>query len=357
MTPRPILIIAGGTGGHVFPALAVAEVLARQSVPVIWLGTPLGLEARVVPQADIPLETVTVRGLRGNGWAGWLKAPWIVARAVFETLAVLRRHRPRAVLGMGGYVAGPAGIATWLRKIPLIIHEQNAIAGLTNRLLSRRATRVLTGLDATFPGDRATTFTGNPVRGAITALAETDPAPAAPHPRLLVIGGSLGARTLNRVVPEALARLPVAERPTVLHQAGERSLETARSGYREAAIEADVRAFIDDMAGAYHAADVVICRAGALTVSELAAVGRAAILVPYPYAVDDHQSANARFLVEADAARMIADDALSAEGLAAVLRPLLTEPATRARMAANARHVGRPRAAEQVADICLEVSA
>jgi len=357
MTGRPILIIAGGTGGHVFPALAVAEVLDRQSTPVIWLGTPLGLEARVVPQAGIPLETVTVRGLRGNGWTGWLKAPWMVARAVLQTLSVLRRHRPRAVLGMGGYVAGPGGIAAWLKGVPLIIHEQNAIAGLTNRLLSRLATRVLTGLGAHFPGDRGTTFTGNPVRGAITALAEADPAPPPSRVRLLVIGGSLGARTLNQRVPEALALLPAAEQPTVLHQAGERSLETARAGYREAGLEADVRAFIDDMASAYRDADVVICRSGALTVSELAAVGRPAILVPYPYAVDDHQRANARFLVDADAACMIADNALSAQGLATMLRPLLGDPAARARMAANARRVGRPRAAEQVADVCLAVSA
>ena len=354
MMPRPVLIIAGGTGGHVFPALAVAEVLLERSVPVVWMGTPAGLEARVVPAAGIELETVAVRGLRGNGLTGWLKAPWMVSLALIQTLAVLRRHRPRAVLGMGGYVAGPGGIAAWLKRLPLIIHEQNAIAGLTNRLLSRLASRVLTGLDATFPGRGKPAFTGNPVRAAIAALSDESPGPPSPRPRLLVIGGSLGARTLNRVVPAALAVLPAAERPEVVHQAGERSPDTARAAYDEAAIEADVRPFIDDMAAAYRDADLVICRAGALTVSELAAVGRAAVFVPFPHAVDDHQTANARFLVDAGAARMIAEAELTAERLASVLGELLGDRDERAAMAANARRTGRPRAAEQVAGICLE---
>ncbi|RZU97913.1 undecaprenyldiphospho-muramoylpentapeptide beta-N-acetylglucosaminyltransferase [Spiribacter vilamensis] len=354
MTSRPVLIIAGGTGGHVFPALAVAEVLVRQSIPVIWVGTPAGLEARVVPAAGIELETVTVRGLRGNGLTGWLKAPWMVARALIQTLAVLRRHRPRVVLGMGGYVTGPGGIAARLKRLPLIIHEQNAIAGLTNRMLSRLATQVLTGLDATFPAGGRPTFTGNPVRAAVTALAEETPGRPSQHPRLLVIGGSLGARTLNRVVPAALATLPAAERPEVVHQAGERSLDIARAAYGEAAVEADVQPFIDDMATAYREADLVVCRAGALTVSELAAVGRAAVFVPFPYAVDDHQTANARFLVNAGAARMIPESELTTERLAAVLRELLADRDEREAMARNARQLGRPRAAEQVADICLE---
>jgi len=357
MSARPILIIAGGTGGHVFPALAVAEALVERSIPVIWLGTPHGLEARVVPAAGIPLETVSVRGLRGNGWAGWLKAPWMVARAVGQTLAVLRRHRPRTVLGMGGYVAGPGGLAALARRIPLVIHEQNAIAGLTNRLLSGRATRVLTGLDAPFPANRATISIGNPVRQAITAVAEAAPTASAARPRLLVIGGSLGARTLNRVVPQALARFDATDRPTVVHQAGTQGLDTARAAYDEAGVEARVSAFIDDMAAAYREADLVICRAGALTVSELAAVGRAAVLVPYPHAVDDHQRANAGFLVDAGAARMLGDQHGSAPALADLLAPLLGDAAARERMAANARRLGRPRAAEQVADVCLEVSA
>lgn len=357
MTSRPVLIVAGGTGGHVFPALAVAGVLAARSVPVIWLGTPLGLEARVVPAAGIELETVSVRGLRGNGLLGWLKAPWMVSRALIQTLSVLRRHRPRAVLGMGGYVAGPGGMAAWLKRLPLIIHEQNAIAGLTNRWLSRLAVRVLTGLDASFPARDQPVFTGNPVRAAITGLSDEAPGRPSPRPRLLVIGGSLGARTLNRVVPAALAALPAAERPQVLHQAGERSLDIARAAYRDREVEADVQPFIDDMAAAYRDADVVICRAGALTVSELAAVGRAAIFVPLPHAVDDHQTANARFLVDADAARMIAEADLSADRLALMLQALLGDPGQRAAMAANARRMGRPQAAEQVAEICLEVSA
>lgn len=354
MTSRPVMIIAGGTGGHVFPALAVAEVLVRQSIPVIWVGTPVGLEARVVPAAGIAFETVTVRGLRGNGVTGWLKAPWMVARALIQTLVLLRRHRPRVVLGMGGYVTGPGGIAARLSRLPLVIHEQNAIAGLTNRMLSRLAVRVLTGLDATFPGGSRVTFTGNPVRTAVTALSDEAPRRASQDLRVLVIGGSLGARTLNRVVPAALAALLPAERPEVMHQAGERSLDIARTAYREAAVQADVQPFIDDMAAAYRDADLVVCRAGALTVSELAAVGRAAIFVPFPHAVDDHQTANAGFLVNAGAARMIPEEDLTAERLASVLRELLADPDEREAMASNAWRLGRPRAAEQVAGICLE---
>lgn len=357
MTPRPVLIIAGGTGGHVFPALAVAEVLRGWSVPVVWLGTPMGLEARVVPEAGIELETVTVRGLRGNGLWGWVKAPWMIARALIQAWRVLRRHRPRAVLGMGGYVAGPGGVAARLRRLPLIIHEQNAVAGLTNRLLARFASRVLTGLDAPFSGRAAAVFTGNPIRAAIAALAEQPPIEAPRRPRLLVIGGSLGARTLNRTVPAALSLLPADDRPEVVHQAGERSLAVAREGYHVAGVEAAIHAFIDDMAAAYRDADLIICRAGALTVSELAAVGRPAILVPLPHAVDDHQTANARFLVAADAASLVAEADLTPQTLADRLKPLLADTARRTAMGANARGVGRPRAAERVASVCLEAGA
>lgn len=354
-----VLIVAGGTGGHVFPALATADVLVRRGVPVLWLGTPNGLESRVVPAAGHRLETVTVKGLRGNGWLGWLQAPWMVLRATWQAMRVLRRERPGVVLGMGGYVAGPAGLAAWLLRRPLVIHEQNAKPGLTNKLLVPMARFVLTGLDAPLAGSRKRRFVGNPVRAQIAAL----PSPAQRYvgregrARLLVIGGSLGARTLNQRLPQALALLAENERPKVLHQAGARTLQMAVDAYAQAGVTADVREFIDDMAKAYQWCDLVICRAGALTVSELAAAGLPAILVPYPYAVDDHQTANARFLCRAGGAEQRADAELDAEWLAARLRALLGDRARLQAMAEASRSVGRPAAAEQVADLCLEVAA
>ena len=357
MSARAVLIIAGGTGGHVFPALAVAHVLRARAVPVIWLGTPTGLEARLVPAAGLPLETIGVHGLRGKGALGWLQAPWMIARALRQSLAVLRRHRPAVVLGMGGYVAGPGGLAARLQRLPLVIHEQNAIAGLTNRVLSRFATRVLTGLNAAFGGGVNAEFTGNPVREAVAGAATVSRGDPARPARLLVIGGSLGALSLNRALPAAVARLAPAQRPQIRHQAGERSLEAARRAYAEAGVEATLSAFIEDMAEAYRWCDLVVCRAGALTVSELAAAGLPAILVPFPHAVDDHQTANARFLVDAGAAELIADRALDAERLAGVIAGLLADPGRLQAMAAAARRLGRPDAARRVADVCLEVAA
>lgn len=352
---RPVLIMAGGTGGHVFPALAVAERLREEGVPVVWLGTREGLEARVVPAADIPLEGLRVRGLRGNGLRGWLAAPFVLLRALWQALGVLRRHRPRAVLGMGGYAAGPGAVAAWLCRRPLIIHEQNAVAGLTNRLLSRLARRVLTG----FPGvlaERAGEHVGNPVREAISRVpgpAERGVGTRRPL-RLLVVGGSLGALALNSTVPAALARLPEAQRPEVCHQAGERTLQQAREAYEQAGIPVDLQPFIEDMAAAWAWADLVICRAGALTVAELEAVGVPALLVPLPGAVDDHQTANARQFVAAGAGVLLPQSELTAQRLALELKNLLADSPRLQRMAVCARELGRPDAASTVARICLE---
>jgi len=358
MSAAPVMILAGGTGGHVFPALAVAEALDERAVPVIWMGTAVGLESRVVPAAGLRLEALEVRGLRGKGRLGWLRAPLMLARALWQALRVLRHHRPRAVLGMGGYVAGPGAVAAWLLRRPLVIHEQNAIPGFTNRCLARLAQVVLTGFDRPFPGAPRARFVGNPVRRAIAALPppQARAGERAGPLRLLVIGGSLGARTLNRVVPEALGRLPEDARPTVRHQAGERTLDVARAAYRAEGVAAQVDAFIDDMAEAYGWADLVVCRAGALTVSELAAVGVAAVFVPFPHAVDDHQSANAAFLVEAGAAEMIRESALDAGSLADVLARLLGDRGALLAMGVRGRALGRPQAAAVVADSCLEVA-
>lgn len=350
------MIMAAGTGGHVFPGLAVARELRDRGVPVVWLGTGAGLEARLVPAASLPLETLQIRGLRRNGLGGWLLAPLTVLASVWRAVGILRRHRPRAVLGLGGYVTGPGGVAAWLLRRPLVIHEQNARPGLSNRLLARIAGRRLSGFPLRFPGRGEAEVVGNPVRrefSALAAPAERYAARSGPL-RLLVVGGSLGARVLNELVPKALARLPAEQRPLVRHQSGERTAELARRAYAEADVSVHLEPFIDDMAAAYAWADLVICRAGALTVSELAAAGVAAWLVPLPHAVDDHQTANARVLADADAALLMPQAGLSVDSLAAAL--VAADREQLQSMAERARAQARPRATEQVADICLEVA-
>jgi len=352
------MILAGGTGGHVFPALAVARRLRDRGVPVVWMGTRQGLESRVVPGADIPMEWLTVRGLRGKGLRGWLTAPLMVIRAVAGALSILRRHRPRAVLGMGGYVAGPGALAARLTGVPLVIHEQNAVAGMTNRWLARLATRVLTGFRMTFPGAPAAVFVGNPVRPEIAELPapETRCAGREGRARLLVFGGSLGARALNELVPAAIGSLAAGSRPEIRHQAGSRTLETARRAYAQAGVEASVEAFIEDMAAAYAWADLVVCRAGALTVAEIAAAGLPAVFIPFPHAVDDHQTANARFLADGGAALILQERELSSQRLRETLEALLGDRERLLSMSLAARRLGRPEAADAVADVCLEVA-
>lgn len=360
MSTAPVLIVAGGTGGHVYPGLAVADALMARDIPVLWVGTPYGMEAQVVPAAGVAFASLKVRGLRGNGLMGWLLAPIRVTRAVFGAAMLLWRCRPRVVLGLGGYVAGPVGVAAWLLRRPLVIQEQNAIPGMTNRWLSRLARQVLTGLNAPFPSARAVVQTGNPVRQALTAIES----PALRYAsrknerlRLLVLGGSLGARSLNQAVPAALAQWPASKRPNVIHQAGERTIEVARAAYAAAGVEADVRCFIDDMASVYEWCDLVVCRAGALTISELAAAGVPALLVPFPHAVNDHQTANAQFLVGAGAAEMLPDSALQSGMLSARLEQLLADRGQLLDMAQKAHALAQPAAAQRVADHCLEVAA
>jgi UDP-N-acetylglucosamine--N-acetylmuramyl-(pentapeptide) pyrophosphoryl-undecaprenol N-acetylglucosamine transferase len=355
MSTRPILIMAGGTGGHVFPALALARLLQRHSCVVLWLGTRRGLEARLVPAEHIAIEWITVAGVRGKGLMSLLAAPFRVALAVTQALKVIWRHRPLAVVGLGGFVSGPGGVAAWLSRRPLIIHEQNAVAGFTNRVLAHLAREVLEAFPGSFgPGVRARAI-GNPVRAEIIATAP----PAARFGaragaiHLLVIGGSQGAARLNAVLPQALAQLGGSVSLEVRHQAGPRWLEAAERAYAEAGVRAAVSAFIDDMAAAYAWADLVICRAGALTVSELAAAGVGAILVPFAAAVDDHQTANARYLVSAGAAVLIAERELTAERLAAELRRLCADRATLLAMAERARALARPQATEALADTCM----
>lgn len=352
---RPILIMAGGTGGHVYPALAVARALAERGTAVRWLGTRRGLEARVVPAAGIPMSWLSVGGLRGKGLATWLKAPFRLMWALSQALRVFLRYRPAAVLGMGGFAAGPGGAVAVLLRRPLVVHEQNALPGLTNRWLARFASRVLEGFPGTFPTGVGARHVGNPVRAEITALDPPDQRMGGRTGplRLLVFGGSQGARALNETVPGALALMAADERPQVRHQAGERHLGDTREAYAAAGVEARIEAFIEDMAEAYAWADVVLCRAGALTVAELTAAGVASVLVPFPSAVDDHQTANARLLVDHSAGVLLPQGQMSPQRLAETLRQLGHDRAQVMAMALAARGLARPRAAHEVADLCL----
>lgn len=351
-----VLILAGGTGGHVYPALAVAEILRGQGVPVVWLGTRRGIEARVVPAAGFPIEWVTIRGLRRAGWLGWLLLPPRLVLALVQSARILRRRRPQAVLAMGGFVAGPAGVVARLTRTPLLIHEQNAVAGLTNRWLALIADVVMCGFPGSFGALPGARHVGNPVRDAILKLPPPEERLAARtgRLRLLVIGGSQGAGVFNEIVPRALGRLPAGARPEVWHQSGAAGAEATGQAYRAAGIAARVSAYIDDMAAAYDWADVVLCRAGAMTVAELAAAGCAAILVPYPHAADDHQSRNARYLAERAAAVWVAQAEFSAERLSELLAGFGGNRAVLTRMAVNARACAVPDAAATVAGLCLE---
>lgn len=348
------MIMAGGTGGHVYPALAVAHVLRERGHEVVWMGTPDSFESRVVPQHGYPLEFIRIGGLRGKGLLTLFLAPLLIARALLDAWAVLRKQKPDAVLGMGGYAAGPGGLVAWLWDLPLVIHESNAAAGLTNRLLARVAQRALQAFPNTFARGQTV---GNPVRAEILAV----PPPAQRFAgrsgplRVLVVGGSQGARALNQRVPEALSQIPVSERPQVRHQAG-RTLELAKDAYARAGIEASVEEFIEDMAGAFTWADLVICRAGASTIAELAAAGCAAVLVPFPAAVDDHQTKNALHLVSAGAARLLPEAELTAQSLAAVLRELNDRARLQA-MAQAARSVAWINAERVIADAVLQETA
>ncbi len=347
------MIMAGGTGGHVFPALAVADYLRARGWRVTWLGARTGMEATLVPRHGYEMAWVRFSGLRGKGLVAKLLLPLNLLVAFWQSLRALRAHRPDVVLGMGGYIAFPGGMMAALVGRPLAIHEQNSIAGLANRVLALVADRVLVAFPGALP--RAT-FVGNPVREAIARVAppaERFARRSGPL-RLLVVGGSLGAAALNEAVPQALAQLPPAARPVVTHQSGAKHLDALRASYARAGVAASAVDFIDDMAQAYAEADLVICRAGATTVAELAAAGVAAILVPFPFAVDDHQITNARFLSDAGAGMLVQQRDLAPETLVAILGGLTRERLLA--MAILARALGKADAARAVAETCMELA-
>ncbi|MEI2454044.1 MULTISPECIES: undecaprenyldiphospho-muramoylpentapeptide beta-N-acetylglucosaminyltransferase [Lysobacter] len=357
MNDRPVMILAGGTGGHIFPGLAVAKALRVRGVPVTWLGADGGMETRLVPQHGIDIDTIAISAVRGKGLATLLRAPSRLAASVLAARAVLRLRQPRAVISFGGYAAGPGGLAARLAGLPLIVHEQNRAPGMTNRVLSRLAQRVLTGFPDTFSGGREEVV-GNPVRSEIASIA----APAqrladrSGPLRLLVLGGSQGARALNRAVPAAIAGLRGRVPCEVRHQCGEKLLADAQEAYAKAGVIASLEPFIADMAAAYAWADLVVCRSGALTLAELCAAGVGSVLVPFPQAVDDHQTKNARYLVDRGAAQLLpqSGDDLGAR-LSATIE-ILAERGVLLQMAEAAHHIARPDAAERVADAVLEVA-
>jgi UDP-N-acetylglucosamine--N-acetylmuramyl-(pentapeptide) pyrophosphoryl-undecaprenol N-acetylglucosamine transferase len=354
MSGQRVMIMAGGTGGHVFPALALAELLRERACEVVWLGTRQGIEARLVPAAGIPVEWIAIGGLRGKGVLTLLRAPFALLRALLQSIAAVRRQRPAVVVGLGGYVTGPGGLAAWLLRRPLVIHEQNAVAGFTNRVLARFARPVLEAFEGGFPAGRHALAVGNPVRRAFFDAATPTLRYGARSGalRLLVVGGSQGAAKLNATVPAALAQLP-AGAWQVRHQAGARGLEAAREAYARAGVEATVEPFIDDIAAAYAEADLVVCRAGALTVSEIAATGVAALFVPFAAAVDDHQTRNAEQLVAQGAASLLPEASLTPERLAEALTRLGTDRSALAAMADRARVFARPEATRAMADAVL----
>ncbi|MGI9221221.1 MAG: undecaprenyldiphospho-muramoylpentapeptide beta-N-acetylglucosaminyltransferase [Woeseiaceae bacterium] len=353
---KTILIMAGGTGGHVYPALAVARELEGHDQNIVWLGTHRGLEARVVPEAGIDMEWISVKGLRRKGFIALVVAPFQLVWALLQAIAVIWRRRPAAVLGMGGFASGPGGLAAWLTRRPLLIHEQNAAAGLTNRLLARLARVVLQAFPGSFNSKVVAETVGNPVRSDIAAVAKPSIRYGERHGplRLLVVGGSQGSLALNLTVPEALAKLPVGERPLVRHQCGELTFERAQAAYAEHDISVDLTAFIEDMDEVYAWADLVVCRSGALTVAELCAVGLPAMFVPYPGAVDDHQTANARPMADAGAAVIIDESMLSAAVLAEQLREWLASREELQRKAEIARGLAKPSALTRITELCLQ---
>ncbi|HEY6095187.1 MAG TPA: undecaprenyldiphospho-muramoylpentapeptide beta-N-acetylglucosaminyltransferase [Gallionellaceae bacterium] len=351
---RSILIMAGGTGGHIFPALAVADCLRAEGWQVTWLGAPGSMEAELVPKHGYPVAWVKFGGLRGKGLLRKLALPFNLLRAMWQSAVALFRYRPDVVLGMGGYITFPGGVMAALFRKPLVIHEQNSVAGLSNKALARLSTRVMSGFPDVL---KRAEWCGNPVRDSIAVLPEPAQRYGARRGKLnvLVVGGSLGAQAINNCVPQALALLPAESGVLVIHQSGKQHFDAVQQAYQQAGVTGEVKPFLDNMAQYYGWADVVICRAGALTVAELAAAGVASILVPFPHAVDDHQTGNARFLSERGAAVLLPQPELNPQHLAQLLREMTRERALT--MAHAARALAQPQAAQRVANICKELAA
>ncbi|WP_353573067.1 undecaprenyldiphospho-muramoylpentapeptide beta-N-acetylglucosaminyltransferase [Candidatus Albibeggiatoa sp. nov. BB20] len=342
-----VLMMAGGTGGHIFPALAIAQALQAQNIHVEWLGTPNSMESRLMPQANIPIHFINIKGLRGKSKLSLLLAPFKIIWAIGQAMATIRQVKPQVVIGMGGFASGPGGMASWLMGKNLLIHEQNAIAGMTNKVLSRLAKQTLQAFPDTFPARTQAQTVGNPVREPIVALHQAEIQIHSPRLNILVFGGSLGAKALNELVPQALQQLEKIE-IAVKHQTGEKQLNAVKTAYEQATFSVEVSAFIQDMAEVYLWADLVICRAGALTVTELAHAGVASILIPFPHAVDDHQTENAKFLSEQQAAILIQQRDLDQGKLKHLLQDLLSKPQQLQHMGQAARQQANPNTTQDI---------
>ena len=355
-----VMIMAGGTGGHVFPALAVVDELRKENVALAWLGTRRGIEAELVPEQHIDLHYLDIEGIRGRGLGALLKAPLLLMRSIVQSLRVISQFKPEVVLGMGGFASGPCAIAAWLKRVPVVIHEQNSIAGTTNRVSALFATKVMQGFPNTLKRGE---WCGNPVRFDIANLPSPEVrfAGRTGKARVLIVGGSRGALAINQILPEALKEMDEAIRPEVLHQTGkihwQDTLELYDAqGLNTQSEQIKVVDFIESMASAYEWADFVICRAGALTISELTSAGLGSLLIPFPFAIDDHQTANGQLLVSQGAAVMVQQSELSAERLAEKLIGICGDAEKRLDMALRARELAKNSAAGDVARICMEVS-
>ena len=356
MQNKPILIMAGGTGGHIYPALAIANRLKEKNIPFLWLGTKTGLESTIVPQHGIPLLTIIFSGVRGKGILRWIKAPFSLCLATLHAIILLLRYKPAIVLGMGGYASAPGGFAAWLMRIPLLLHEQNAVAGLTNRLLAPLADTVMEAFPKTFTASVKAIHTGNPVRKDLLCI--DTPQNRAKNRlddslRVLVLGGSLGAKTLNMTMPNVIALLNGKINLQVKHQTGSQHLAATKNIYQSLAVSAELFAYIDDVKTCYAWADIVLCRSGAMTVAEISAVGIASILVPYPYAMDDHQTANAMYLSNAGAAILMPEKELSSEKLANLLQHFAAKKSRLYDMANLCLPLSKPMATEHIVDFCM----
>jgi len=360
MSDCRVMIMAGGTGGHVFPALAVAERLRSKNVKVAWLGTRRGIESELVPANNIELNYLSIDGIRGRGFGALLKAPLLLLRSITQALKVLSQFKPAVVLGMGGFASGPGAVAAKLKGIPVVIHEQNSVAGTTNKLSATIAARVMQGFPDTLSKGE---WCGNPVRPEIAQLAPPQQrfASRSGSPCVLILGGSRGALAINKLLPLALSQMDAGQRPQVLHQTGKAHWQSTCDQYKQQGLkitdeQLQVVPFIDDMAAAYNWADFVICRSGALTVAELTSVGLGALLIPFPHAIDDHQTKNAQWLVVQGAAKLFQQSDLTAPLLAEQISLLCNGPKMRLDMAMRARELAQNNAAQRVADVCLEVS-
>ncbi len=351
---KTLMVMAGGTGGHVYPAMAVADYLKTKGWHIVWLCTEGGMENRLIASKDYQKAMITMRGLRGKGLLGWVLLPVKLSIALVQSYKAITKFQPNLVLGMGGFAAFPGGLMASLLGKPVVIHEQNSVAGLTNKTSAYFAKRVLAAFPAAF-GSKAT-LVGNPVRADITQIAtpETRLETHTGALRLLVVGGSLGAQALNDVLPKALAELKPEQRPIVVHQAGEKHINTLQSNYQTAGVSVDAKAYIQDMAAMYSWADIVICRAGALTVAEVSAAGVASVLVPFPHAVDDHQTSNAHYLSEAGAAILIPQTEFTVTKVVTLLQNLTRKQCLA--MAIKAHALGKPEATATVANICMELA-